>query len=267
MNSARLADRFPRTLSTGSRSSLTNQLFNSSEIDSSCYLPPRFRWSWCRCSHAHNCTQGAGTLTHTPGSSSPGLLLLGPGQHTAGGGQRTHANWPPKNGVASSGEIFPSSSLSSLSLTVHTHARKRGCFPGQILPPAGQGYPEYLRHRIASSCGNYDFIKLDPMERNKNRKWLATRLLRLRGSLFTHELASGSGTRSPERSPYVQPNNSQESSSKLLRHEKPLNRYTFYTKLLLLLLKNPATQLPVPAVGTEPATIPGRSLTHAHEMI
>lgn len=39
-NSARLADRFPRTLSTGSRSSLTNQLFNSSEIDSSCYLPP-----------------------------------------------------------------------------------------------------------------------------------------------------------------------------------------------------------------------------------
>lgn len=40
MNSARLADRFPRTLSTGSRSSLTNQLFNSSEIDSSCYLPP-----------------------------------------------------------------------------------------------------------------------------------------------------------------------------------------------------------------------------------
>lgn len=173
----------------------------------------------------------------------------------------------PKNGVASSGEIFPSSSLSSLSLTVHTHARKRGCFPGQILPPAGQGYPEYLRHRIASSCGNYDFIKLDPKERNKNRKWLATRLLSLRGSLFTHELASGSGTRSPERSPYVQPNNSQESSSKLLQHEKPLNRYTFYTKLFLLLLKNPATQLPVPAVGTEPATIPGRSLTHAHEMI
>lgn len=174
---------------------------------------PRFRWSWCRCSHAHNCTQGAGTLTHTHPGRLPRDCCWGLDNTLLEEGKERTQIGPQKNGVASSGEIFPLSS-SSLSLTVHTHARRRGRFPGQILPTAGQGYPEYLRHRIASSCGNYDFIKLDPKGRNKNRKWLATRLLSLRGSLFTHDLASGSGTRSPEQSLYVQPNNFNESSSK-----------------------------------------------------
>lgn len=124
-NSTRLVDRFPRPLSTGCRSSLTNQLFNSSEIDSSCYLPPGSGGPGAG-AHTHTTVHRARahSHTHTPGSSSPGLLL-GPGQHTAGGGQRTHANWPPKKRCGELWRDIPVVVVVFITNCTHTRTQER----------------------------------------------------------------------------------------------------------------------------------------------
>lgn len=76
-NSTRLVDRFPRPLSTGCSSSLTNQLFNSSEIDSSCYLPPGSGGPGAG-AHTHTTVHRARAHSHThtrvvfPGTAAAG---------------------------------------------------------------------------------------------------------------------------------------------------------------------------------------------------